>query len=296
MTEAYPASVFISYQHADKPLARALQDGLEERGFFVWRDEAELRVGDSIVERVTAALDQIEFVAAVVSSTSVSSPWCQKELSLAMTGEIARRGIQVLPLRVDGTTMPPSLRDKLYLDVSTQNVSEAVDVLANSIRSHLQPVRQIPARRVRPARAHRADEPVDAPIRVVGIDRDHVGIPRGDGTPGSALYLVPLLLSRTPSQVWADAFTERWNNSFFSSMHRPGIGSVLGNRILLDGTTVEEVADVHLASVRQTIKYANEVATAQQHRDAQAKQRRESQLEQHEAEVDEAIRRMGFES
>lgn len=296
MTEAYPASVFISYQHADKPLARALQNGLEERGFFVWRDEAELRVGDSIVERVTAALDQIEFVAAIVSSASVTSLWCQKELSLAMTGEIARRGVHVLPLRVDGTDMPPSLKDKLYLDVSTENVNEAVEALANSIRGHLQPVRQIPARRLRPAAAQQAIEPEDAPIRVVGIDRDNVGTPRGDGTPGSALYLVPLVLSRTPDQLWAAAFTERWNNALFSSMHRPGIGSVRGDRILLDGTTVEEVADHHLATVRQTIDCANEVAATQRRRDAQAKQRRDAQFEQHAAEVDEAIRRMGFDS
>jgi hypothetical protein len=286
--------VFISYQHADKSLARVLQDGLEERGFFVWRDEAELRVGDSIIERVSAALDQIEFVAAIVSSSSVLSPWCQKELSLAMTGEIAQRGVQVLPLRIDGTDMPPSLKDKLYLDVSTENVNEAVEALANSIRGHLQPLRQIPERRLRSAAAHQTTEQDDAPIRIVGIDRDNVGAPRGDGTPGSALYLVPLVLSRTPDQLWAAAFTERWNSAFFSSMHRPGIGSVRGDRIILDGTTVEEVADHHLASVRQTIDYANDVAATQRHRDAQAKQRRETQLEQHASEVDEAIRRMGF--
>lgn len=295
MTDSYPASVFISYQHADKPLARALQDGLEARGFFVWRDEAELRIGDSILERVTAALDQIEFVVALVSSSSVTSPWCQKELSLAMTGEIARRGVQVLPLRIDWVDMPPSLRDKMYLDVSTGNVDQAVATLSDSITAHLQPVRQVPARRLRTAtRATEVAQTDDEPIRVIGIDRDRVGTPRGDGTPGSALYLVQLVLSRTPSQVWAAAFTERWNNAFFSTLHRPGIGSVRGNRVLLDGTTVDEVAAHHLSSVQKAVEYANEVDAAQRRRSEQDAQRREAQIEKHANAVDDAISRMNF--
>jgi hypothetical protein len=295
VTESYPASVFISYQHADKTLARALQDGLEAEGFFVWRDEAELRVGDSIVERVTAALDQIEFVAAMVSENSVTSPWCQKELALAMTGEIAARGVRVLPLRVNKTDMPPSLKDKLYLDVATDNVGDAVQSLAASIRGHLQPIRQIPARRLRSAATTApAPEPEEAPIRVIGIDRDDVGTPRGDGSPGSALYVVPLILSRTPSRLWATAFSERWNHALFSTMHRPGIGSVRGDRIILDGTTVEEVAQHHLQSVKQAIDYANDVDATQRRREADAAQRRAAQLEQHSADVDDAIRRMGF--
>jgi hypothetical protein len=295
VTETFPASVFISYQHADIPLARALQDGLEERGFFVWRDEAELRVGDSIVERVAAALDQIEFVAALVSSSSVKSPWCQKELSLAMTGEIARHGVQVLPLRVDGTEMPSSLKDKLYLDVSTDNVDEAVATLADSIHAHLRPVRQIPARRLSPAAlAANPPEPGDAPIRVVGIDRDGIGTPRGDGTRGSALYLVPLVLSRTPSQLWSTAFTERWNHALYSTMHRPGIGSVRGARIILDGTTIEEVAKHHLSSLRQAVDYANEVETTQRRREEQAALRRQALLEKHANDIDDAISRMRF--
>lgn len=35
-------SCFVSYNHADKPFARALRAGLEARGYRVWIDEGEL--------------------------------------------------------------------------------------------------------------------------------------------------------------------------------------------------------------------------------------------------------------
>ncbi|MET1081958.1 MAG: toll/interleukin-1 receptor domain-containing protein [Burkholderiales bacterium] len=295
MADDYPASIFISYQHADKALAKALQDGMERKGYFVWRDEAELRVGDSIVERVTAALDQIEFVAAIVSPSSVTSPWCQKELSLAMTGEIAQLGVQVIPLRVDATPMPASLKDKLYLDVSSEHVEAAISTLAASIESHIQPVRQIPPRRLRSFGAIRtpASSPA-APVRVVGIDRDNVGIPRNDGTSGSALYAVPLVLSRAPSIAWRATFEARWNQGLFSTMHRPGIARVTGDRIILDGTTVDEVAQHHLDTVRQAIAWANDDEVQARRAADEEQARRDKLRQQHEADAAAIIDRMRF--
>ena len=285
--DEFVASVFISYQHADKRLAAGLQDGLEKLGYFVWRDEGELRVGDSIVERVTAALDEIDFVVALVSADSVMSPWCQKEVSLAMTGEIAQRGVKVLPVRIDGVEMPPSLKDKLYIEVRGDDISEATGRLAASIRRHLAPPRTIPSRRPPSpdARATSAPEDPDAPIRVTGVDERGLGRPRNDGTRGSALYLVPLRLSRHPSRAWAAYFDRTWNGSLFSTMHRPGIASVSGDRILLDGTTVEEVAQHHLKTVRQVVSDANEweqqaraVVRREQERQARAEAERQDRI------------------
>jgi hypothetical protein len=253
------ASVFISYQHADKRLAAGLQDGLEKLGYFVWRDEGELLVGDSIVERVTAALDEIDFVVALISQHSVASPWCQKEVSLAMTGEIARSGVKVLPVRIDHVKMPASLKDKLYVEVRGEDVAQATERLAGSIKRHMAPARAIPSRRLRsPSPVPSADESENIPIRITGVDEKGLGRPRNDGTQGSALYLVPLRLSRRPSQDWAAYFERTWNRNLYSTMHRPGIASVSGDRILLDGTTLEEVAQHHLETVRSAVAQAND--------------------------------------
>lgn len=84
------------------------------------------------------------------------------------------------------------------------------------------------------------------PIKIVRLITKEVSTPRLDGTPNSALYRIPFELSAAPPAGWATAFVEAWNHpQSFTSRHRPGIASVLGRKIVLDGTTVEEVESHH---------------------------------------------------
>ena len=41
-------------------------------------------------------------------------------------------------------------------------------------------------------------------------------------------------------------------------MHRPGIASVSGDKIILDGTTIEEVAEYHRDTLVLCVKIAND--------------------------------------
>ena len=73
MVTGGPTSVFISYSHADKDLARSLAAALQDRGVRTWIDEGELRIGDSIIERIATAIAEIGFFLVLVSESSRSS-------------------------------------------------------------------------------------------------------------------------------------------------------------------------------------------------------------------------------
>jgi len=104
----------------------------------------------------------------------------------------------------------------------------------------------------------KSDQINDDPIHIVGVITEEVGTPRNDGTRGSALYKVPLRLSKKPSNRWGDLFVAAWNNPpRFTTMHRPGIASVLGDKIVLNGTTMEEVRDCHLDTLKLCVDIAN---------------------------------------
>lgn len=260
----YLASCFISYSHADKPVAQSLAQGLRERGYYVWIDEGELRVGDSIIEAVGQAIDRVDFLVALVSAASLSSNWCQKEISLGMTGELNRRGITVLPCRLGDIAMPPSLADKFRVDISSSATASAVDRLHQSMQLHLSPPDPMPPRKRAPQasssrlRGAHPDDATDAPIRMTGVDLNGITTPRNDGTRGSALYAVPILLSRVPSPSWTESFVRHWDRpSSWSTMHRPGIASVRGNTIVLDGTTMDEVESVHMPTLKLAVDSAN---------------------------------------
>ena len=103
-----------------------------------------------------------------------------------------------------------------------------------------------------------SDQSNDDPIHLVGVITEEVGTPRNDGTRGSALYKVPLRLSKKPSNMWGDLFVAAWNNPpRFSTMHRPGIASVFGDKIILNGTTIEEVRDYHYDTLKLCVDIAN---------------------------------------
>ena len=97
-------------------------------------------------------------------------------------------------------------------------------------------------------------------IKIVEIVADDITEPRDDGTRGSALYSIPFRLNRAPSGLWAEIFAKVWNNPpQFSSMHRPGIASVVGDKAVLDGTTIEEVNSTHKKTLEICVSEANRI-------------------------------------
>lgn len=132
-------------------------------------------------------------------------------------------------------------------------------------------------------------------IRIVGVDRAGVGRPRNDGTRGSALYRVPLKLSRTPSSTWAQLFVATWDNPpQYTTRHRPGIASVVGDTVVLDGTTIEEVEQVHLETLRHVFAAIDARTSEIEERARTVRKAAEQEAQAHEENVDAVVRRMKF--
>jgi hypothetical protein len=134
------------------------------------------------------------------------------------------------------------------------------------------------------------------PIKILGVITDKVGTPRDDGTPGSGLYEVPFRLSSRPLSPWTEFFVDAWNRpSRFTSMHRPGIARVEGDRIVLDGTTIEEVEKYHLDTLKLAVNRANELTQEWFRRRDEAAGSAASTQEKHRRHVDEIAKRLKFE-
>lgn len=134
------------------------------------------------------------------------------------------------------------------------------------------------------------------PIEIVGVDIDGVGRPRNDGTRGGGLYCVPIKLSRQPPREWAAAFSRAWDRPpHFSTMHRPGIASISGDTVVLDGTTIEEVRDFHARTLSLVVAELNR---AQAQHDANAEANAKHAAEErsvHEATIREVADGIRFE-
>lgn len=308
MTDEPVATCFISYSHADKSYATDIADGLKMRGYRVWIDGGELRIGDSLIETISSAIDQVDFLIALVSRASVESNWCQREVALAMTGEVNRQGITVLPCRMGDAPMPATLKDKLYLSLDSGSAAHAVDTLDQDMRKHLAPRQPLPPRRRAPQGAviHGAPRgagiaPIERfvpsePVRMTGIDTNSMTSPRNDGTRGSALYMVPITLNVAPDRRWIDLFVQHWDRPpQFTTMHRPGIASVVGASIHLNGTTVEEVEKHHAATLKLAVNAANRDRAAIADAEQRQRQQEAHEAAQRRQAAEEAAARIAFE-
>ncbi len=108
--------VFISHSSQDKPFARKLTTDLERQNLYVWLDKRELRVGDSIVEKISEGLKETDYFIVILSKASVDSRWVKTELNAAMVEEICNKGTVVLPVLIEDCEIPPLLKDRLYAD------------------------------------------------------------------------------------------------------------------------------------------------------------------------------------
>lgn len=115
------ASVFLSHNSKDKPFVRKIAADLREQGHVVWIDEAEINIGDSLVEKIREGLNKVDFVAAVLSENSIGSPWVQRELDISSNREIAERRVILLPLLLEKVDLPGFLFGKRYADFTTED-------------------------------------------------------------------------------------------------------------------------------------------------------------------------------
>lgn len=298
-------SIFISYAHEDRDLAHALSQAMEAEGARVWLDQGELLIGDSLIERISEAIAEFDFVAALVSAASVQSNWCRKEIALAMSKQLRRgsRAVTVLPLRVGEVDMPPSLADVLWAELDVSDLRGCASRVVRDASRHLNQAApsRVPSLDQAPPQAgcsswqERTLRGEDEPVKLVGVDTERIGQPRGDGTPGSALYRVPLLLNRVPPALWSASFAEAWNRPpAWTTMHRPGIANVQGDRIVLDGTTIEELEQYHLKTLKLVIRQLNDAMVAHHEREQVRRQAELQARAAHDRQVFETVARLRF--
>lgn len=110
-------SIFLSHNSKDKPKARELASALSKLGAKVWLDEAEMRVGDSLVEKIRHGIRDASFLGVVLSPNSVGSEWVKREVEIALNEEIDGRRVKVLPIIAKTCEVPGFLRGKVYADI-----------------------------------------------------------------------------------------------------------------------------------------------------------------------------------
>lgn len=82
----------------------------------------------------------------------------------------------------------------------------------------------------------------------------------------------------------------------FTTMHRPGIARISGDRIILDGTTVEEVARTHQATLRLVVDKTNAEHAEHVRAEHAAATAQDEAARRHQEEIDRGLALLRFDA
>lgn len=111
--------VFLSYSHKDRPTVARIASDLHALDVPVWWDKWELKVGDSLTQKIEQGIDGAGYLCVVLSQASVQSDWVKRELTAGYVRELEGKSVFVLPLLLEPCQIPLFLRDKVYADFSS---------------------------------------------------------------------------------------------------------------------------------------------------------------------------------
>ncbi len=124
--------VFISYSHQDKEFVDTLAGNLILAKNHVWVDRWEIKVGESLLDKVQQAIRDSSALIAVLSKSSIHSNWCSKELNAGLIRELDEKRVIVIPALIEDCEIPLFLRDKRYADFRT-NYDEGLKEILRAI-------------------------------------------------------------------------------------------------------------------------------------------------------------------
>jgi hypothetical protein len=236
-----------------------------------------------------------------------------------MTGEVFmkynhRKFIPVLRHDNWEEAAPTWLQAKIYLDLTDRRFEENFERLVQTLHGEQPEIPPLGKRIRKPtdalteislptkAEVKKAEtKPLktvtsaEMPVRITGIIAEEITKPRMDGTPGSGLYAVPFRLSSRPPKEWAEMFVQNWNHPpMFTTMHRSKIARVSGDKVILDGTTIEEVEKYHRETLLAVVKKTNQEYGEYQAEIERIAERKRRSEKDHEKSIDDVLNRIKF--
>ena len=142
MTKKKEYDAFISYFTGDQNFARKIASDLQNRDLYVWRDEGEIDIGDSISDKIQEGLKQCYTFIIVISPEALNRPWVKEELRAAYNLRLAE-DLKILPAVYKDCEIPLFLSDYRFADFREEkNYTEQLEILSRSVSNAVKKARE----------------------------------------------------------------------------------------------------------------------------------------------------------
>lgn len=314
--------VFISYtwdNDKHKKWVLSLASKLEEDGIEVELDQWSLEPGDEMSLFMEKAILDSNYILIICTNnyrekanSRIGGSGYEARLMSAeiVKGSNKKKFIPILRCNSWDEGMPDFVKGNLGVDLNfdfedkrfIENYNDLLTTIYGAKRKRIVK-KEIPINKiakhlnVKPEELefNRQDNYSIKQIKIEGIITDKVTIPKLDGTRGSALYSIPFRLSDSPDNVWRELFIKNWNSPpVFTTMHRPGISNIMGDEIILNGTTIEEVQKYHRDTLKLVVRKTNEEYKSIKEREYKIKKIEEEKINKHYENINDIASKINF--
>lgn len=299
-------NVFISYSWDDdmhKEWVKTLANILLANGVNAILDDYDTDPGDRLPHFMEEAVSKADKVL-VICTERYKEKADKREggvgyeehiISTELMKGNERKFIPILRTGNSNTSIPICLVGKKYIDLSGANSLCYSDVEALILQGIYEQKMKPPIGSKPKEVTHYVKRENPEEIYIIGIVEDEVTAPRNDGTRGSALYCVPIKLSKRPSDIWKEIFIQTWRNPpTYTTMHRSRIASIQYDKIILDGTTLEEVQKYHKETLLMCVNIANKKEKEYLQKENEARERAQQEEEERKRRVAEIASKIVF--
>ena len=131
--------MFISHASEDKEeVVRPLANALKDKSLNVWYDEFELKIGDSLRQKIDKGVANSKFGIVILSKNFIKKGWTNYELDGLITRSISNQQL-LLPIwhnitKQEVIDYSPSIADKVARSTSTNTIEEIAEEIAEIIK------------------------------------------------------------------------------------------------------------------------------------------------------------------
>ncbi|MTB35396.1 toll/interleukin-1 receptor domain-containing protein [Streptococcus uberis] len=270
MTVTSP-KVFISYSWDSiehKEWVKELANKLLDNGIDVTIDQYDLELGDRLPQFMETQIRASDYILIICTEKYKQKADARTNgvgyESHIISGELFsnnndRKFIPIVRSEHVSEVLPTFLQGKMAINLGNNTEEDFQDLLTTLFGINKKPIlKDVPNDIISNKIKYGSNSDTTEDIQILGIIADEVTIPKLDGTVGSALYKIPLRLNRKPSELWEQLFLENWKYPpKFTTMHRSKIAKIINDKIILDGTTIEEVKEYHRDTLKLCVELSN---------------------------------------
>lgn len=109
--------VFVSHAGKDRErFVNSLIERLKNDGIDVWFSEDEIRIGDSLVEKIEHGLSETTSMIIILSNNTKDNNWVDYERYVGVYKRVSKRQ-KIYPVILDNVTLPASIQDIRYCKI-----------------------------------------------------------------------------------------------------------------------------------------------------------------------------------